>query len=104
MAQKSRKIRAYLIYPFHRPAYNNPEVFAQTLQIAYKLGFIPVVASCYLVPTELEIRDRQIAYQTLAGCDVAIICYEDDATEQMFREMYAALLRGIPLIRTISLS
>lgn len=100
---KNRGIRAYLIYPFGNRKYNKPEIFALTLQIVYKLGYIPIVASCYLYSTEYEMKDRQIAYRTLAVCEVALICYEDDLTEQNFREIHAALIRGIPLVRTIAL-
>lgn len=106
MGKKQRrcKPRVFLIYPFGTKQYNSPEVFAMTVQTAYKLGFVPVVASCYLVSTEMELMDRQIAYRTLEGCDAALICYEEDATEQMFREIHAALIRQIPVIRSIALS
>lgn len=75
-----------------------------TLKVAYQLGFCPVVASCYLLSTNLDILDRHIAYRTLEGCEVALICYEEDATEQMLREIHAALIRQIPIVRSIALS
>jgi hypothetical protein len=103
MARRNRLSRVYLCYPFNFEPFKNPEIFRKTLQIAYRLGYVPIVATPYLSRCDSHAYERGVIRQTIYSCDYLLLCYEEHITEIQLWEIYVAMQAGIPVIRSIAL-
>lgn len=103
MSRKQRRLRVYMVYPFDRKEYQKARVLQQTIQIVYKLGYIPIICAQYISPSDNPLSGMSNIYQTIDICDAVLLCYEEDITERMLKELYAARIRGKPVIRSITI-
>jgi hypothetical protein len=101
-AVKSRK-KVYICYPFGVDSFNTTERFQAVLRTLIHRGFTPITASCYLATTNFWSYDLMLAYSTIDGCDLVVLCYEERMTDMMIHELLYARKQKIPIARMVDI-
>ena len=97
--EESRKITAFLIYPFGHPQFQNSERLKATIKILYYRGYAVVVPPTAIVSSGFWSFDLSILKALIESCSVAVLCYEDFTTERMCQEMLYARSSGKQIVR-----